>query len=169
MTTREELEAAIHTNPDDPAGYPVLADWLVTQHDPLGELIVMHAQDKTAEAQGLLEEKREDFYGPLADFLIPMANDRVRDRKLELEWFMGFVKRAHVGWETFTKKSRTQAAAEFAAFLALPITRSAQRGSRTSSGSRSGSGRPTTAPKATSRRSSRSSKARSSRSSATSV
>ncbi len=39
--TQLDLEAAIETNPDDPAAYAVYADWLQAQGDPRGELIAL--------------------------------------------------------------------------------------------------------------------------------
>jgi len=63
-----KLEAAIASDPDSPDAYLVYADWLQSQGDPRGELIVLQHANKTAAAKKLLEQNREHFWGKLADF-----------------------------------------------------------------------------------------------------
>jgi uncharacterized protein (TIGR02996 family) len=63
-----QLEAAIEADPDNPDGYLVLADWLQSQGDPRGELIVLQHASKTAEAGAHLAKHADHFWGKLAEF-----------------------------------------------------------------------------------------------------
>ncbi len=56
MPRNPVLEAAIRANREDPAGYEVYADWLQQQGSPLGELIVLQQQAKTARAAKVIDE-----------------------------------------------------------------------------------------------------------------
>ena len=63
----EKLEAAIAADPDSPDAYLVYADWLQSQGDPRGELIVLQHAKKAAAAKKLLEQNKEHFFGKMAD------------------------------------------------------------------------------------------------------
>jgi uncharacterized protein (TIGR02996 family) len=91
----KELEAAILANPDDDEACMVYADWLQTQGDPRGELAAVQQQLsrqpkskklKNQEAK-LLAQHGAHLLGRLADVL-----DMVQD----IEWHMGFIKKATV-------------------------------------------------------------------------
>jgi uncharacterized protein (TIGR02996 family) len=62
----EKLEAAIAADPDNADAYLVYADWLQSQNDPRGELIVLQHANKGAAAKKLLEQNKEHFFGKLA-------------------------------------------------------------------------------------------------------
>ncbi len=88
-----KLEAAIAANPDAADAYLVYADWLQSEGDPRGELIVLQHANKKAAAQKLLERNREHFFGKAADcldMLEPGYNDGTpttwRDGYLEALW-----------------------------------------------------------------------------------
>ena len=90
------LEAQIAEDPNDAARYLVYADWLQTQNDARGLLITLqHAMTDTAReaaAQAFLDEHRHSLLGRLDPF--------VRERDLtsvDLDWFMGFIRRARIG------------------------------------------------------------------------
>ena len=118
---REKLEAAIESNPDDVDAYLVYADYLQNQGDPRGELIVLQHQGKTAEANALIA--RAQLLGDLADFVTKAPEKARTKRVLQLEWQLGFIKRAHIGWETYRGATRDEAVGHFVQFLALPSTR----------------------------------------------
>lgn len=110
-----ELEAAIRRSPDEPDAYLVYADWLQGQGDPRGELIcVQHAID---EHRRRSRNDNERFFSQQAlaleraELLLIMTHreqlmgpvlSRVHDEDLqsyvmdlfELEWFLGFIRRA---------------------------------------------------------------------------
>lgn len=73
-TAREsKLEASIEADPDSADAYLVYADWLQTQKDPRGELIVLQHANKAA-AKRLLDTHAEAFFGTLAnlrELLVP--------------------------------------------------------------------------------------------------
>jgi uncharacterized protein (TIGR02996 family) len=104
------LEAAIIENPDDPAGYLVYADWLLTHGDPRGELIVI------AHRKGeVTDEQKATLLGRFAE---------TKPETFELEWQLGFIKSATIGWEMFAGESEDDPShVQLAAFLALPAAR----------------------------------------------
>jgi len=108
-----ELEQVILTNPDDPAGYLVYADWLQANGDPRGELIVLFERGTPEEREAFLASHAEAFLGPFA---------QRKPRTLELDWRHGFVRGATIGWKTFGK-DREQCEQDFDAFLALDSCR----------------------------------------------
>jgi uncharacterized protein (TIGR02996 family) len=63
----EKLEAAIAADPDNVDAYLVYADWLQSQSDPRGELVVLQHANKTAAAKKLLDQNKEHFFGKLAN------------------------------------------------------------------------------------------------------
>ncbi|HEU0030508.1 MAG TPA: WGR domain-containing protein [Kofleriaceae bacterium] len=87
-----ELEKAIVAKPDDADAYLVYADWLQTQGDPRGELIVLQHAGKTKQANALLAKHAEHFLGPFAT---------AKPETWELEWQHGFVRKARIGWPAF--------------------------------------------------------------------
>lgn len=113
-----ELEAAIVADPDDPAGYLVLADWLQTRGDPRGELIVLQHRE-SEQATELLERHAETFLGRFA---------ASRPETFELEWRLGFIRSATIGWEMFGgEDDEDPSHAQLADFLALPSARFVQK------------------------------------------
>jgi len=109
-----ELEREILAAPHDPAPYLVYADWLQTQGDPRGELIVRQHEDRELAAQ-FLDEHRATFLGRFAEDT-PATFD--------LEWRFGFIHRATIGWEMFAGESEDDdSGAQLAAFLRLESAR----------------------------------------------
>ncbi len=51
LTSRDELEQAITEAPEDPSRYGVLADWLLGEGDPRGELITLQLEPRRTSAQ----------------------------------------------------------------------------------------------------------------------
>ena len=89
------LEAVIAANPDDREAYLVYADWLQRVGDARGAWITLQAQGSLAAREAstaFLAEHRAALLGPLAPYVAPA--DGGDDAPLELEWFMGFVRRA---------------------------------------------------------------------------
>jgi uncharacterized protein (TIGR02996 family) len=100
MSSREALEAAIDENPDAADLYLVYADLLQSLGDPLGEVIA-HAQHSPA------------LLGPSASLL---AHDP------SPVWQHGVLRSVRLRWDTYPERD-DEAAAELAAFLALPVAR----------------------------------------------
>lgn len=79
--TRDELFDAVWANPDDDGPREVLADWLIEQGDPRGELIGLQlarargrATPTTRERErALLAEHRREWLGPIASFIRPTS------------------------------------------------------------------------------------------------
>jgi uncharacterized protein (TIGR02996 family) len=120
------IEAAIEDDSDDPTPFLVYADWLQSRGDPRGELIVFQHQGTTREADELLESQRELFLGSFATFAPERDGntDKAASRSvLELEWELGFIQSAHIGWETYSRKRPDAVAAQLREFLALPSCR----------------------------------------------
>jgi uncharacterized protein (TIGR02996 family) len=108
------LESTIIENPDDPAGYLVYADYLQTQGDPRGELIVLAHRNGD-----LTDEHKASLLGRFAD---------AKPDTFELEWQLGFIKSATIGWEMFGGEDEDDPShAQLAAFLALPAARFLQK------------------------------------------
>lgn len=108
------LEAAIIENPDDPAGYLVYADWLQQQGDPRGELIVLAHRNGD-----ISDEQKASLLGRFADS---------KPDTFELEWHLGLIKAASIGWEMFGGEDEDDPShAQLAAFLALPAARFIQK------------------------------------------
>jgi uncharacterized protein (TIGR02996 family) len=91
-----ELEAAIRANPDDPQAYLVYADWLQSQNDPRGELIVLQHTKATnpgriaaaaAQEQKLLEKHPKELLGPVG---------KDPERFTELEWRFGYFRKVKI-------------------------------------------------------------------------
>ncbi len=61
----EKLEAAIAADLDNADAYLVYADWLQSQNDPRGELIVLQHASKKPAAKKLLEQNKEHFWGKM--------------------------------------------------------------------------------------------------------
>ncbi|MEO8698673.1 MAG: TIGR02996 domain-containing protein [Kofleriaceae bacterium] len=115
MTTQADLEAAIDRDPDSAEAYLVYADVLQSQGDPLGELIVLQHQGRSTD---LVESK--GMLGTFAGF-VERDSGRRKQRKFALTWQYGFIRTAHIGWES--RGSREDSAAELRAFLELPVAR----------------------------------------------
>ncbi len=107
-----ELEAAIEKNLDDPEPWLVYADWLQSQGDVRGELIVeCHEEGDT----DCLEEHEDALLGArLAERLGGDPPD------LELDWHLGFVKSATL---KRGPDSTTDVPKMTATFLARPVCR----------------------------------------------
>ncbi|MGC4121748.1 MAG: WGR domain-containing protein [Myxococcales bacterium] len=112
-----ELEAAIAKDPASADNYLVYADWLQSQNDPRGELIVLHQRAETdkamnAKAKAFLEKNKKAFLGTFAE---------ETPEEFELEWRLGFIRKAVIAWPAFEDDgvdSRT-AARQFKQFLEL--------------------------------------------------
>jgi len=109
----DDLEREILAAPDDPQAYLVYADWLQTQGDPRGELIVR--QHEGREADSFLDEHRAEFLGRFAS---------ETPETFVLEWRRGYIKKATIGWEMFGGEDADDTSgAQLAAFLALESAR----------------------------------------------
>lgn len=114
MSNLAALEAAIIENPDDPAGYLVYADYLQTQGDPRGELIVFAHRNGE-----LSDDQKATLLGRFT---------KAKPNTFELEWQLGFIKSATIGWEMFGGEDEDDPShAQLAAFLALPAARFLQK------------------------------------------
>lgn len=110
-----DFEAAIRADPDDEGAYLVYADWLQQAGEPRGELIcVQHAlevQKRQARTQQerffgertmqleraeliLLMTQRERFFGSELAEVASVAGQRYRIDLFDLEWRLGYVRRA---------------------------------------------------------------------------
>lgn len=91
-----ELEEAIARDLRDVQARLVYADWLQSKGDPRGDLIVLQHRiyeegttPALAEAVSeIIAAHRAHFFGDLALF----------GDYLQLDWFMGFIQRARIGW-----------------------------------------------------------------------
>lgn len=107
------LEARIIENPDDPANYLVYGDWLQTQGDPRGELVVL--AQRGGDVDAYVATHAEALLGRFAT---------AKPETFALEWQFGFIKAATIGWEMFAGEDEEDPAeAQLAAFLALPAAR----------------------------------------------
>jgi uncharacterized protein (TIGR02996 family) len=126
MTGRaDDLEAAIDASidADDPQPFLVYADWLQSIGDPRGELIVLQHRGARHEADELIAAHRERLLGPFAAFTADAATRPAdQPRILELEWQLGFVHAAHIGWVAWTGEP-AEAAGQLRALLELPSCR----------------------------------------------
>jgi uncharacterized protein (TIGR02996 family) len=105
-----DLEREILAANHDPAAYLVYADWLQTQGDPRGELIIHQLRDR--DAQAYLDEHRTEFLGRFAT--------KSEDLDLELEWRGGFIKKATLAWDMFSGESEDDpSSAQLQQFLEL--------------------------------------------------
>ena len=97
-----ELEAVIAEDPGDPARYLVYADWLQLRGDARGLLIALHhaahqAPRDAARAEAaaaLLHEHRYALLGRLEPYTRPRPGHA--EIEVELDWFMGFIRRARL-------------------------------------------------------------------------
>jgi uncharacterized protein (TIGR02996 family) len=79
------LEAEIVRDPDNPAAYGVLGDWLEQNGDPRGTLIALHLAKLDAQAKKHLALHVEYLLGPLA----ALATD-------DLTWQLGYIRKVHL-------------------------------------------------------------------------
>jgi uncharacterized protein (TIGR02996 family) len=86
-----KLEAAIAAAPDDPDAYLVYADWLQSQGDPRGTLIVLQHQKKKAAANKLLEQHPEHFWGPVAEYTDCLERFPYEPLGRSTEWRWGYL------------------------------------------------------------------------------
>jgi uncharacterized protein (TIGR02996 family) len=129
-----DLEREILAANHDPAAYLVYADWLQTQGDPRGELIIHQLRDRDVkhdaerehvnvvvdrltqdllgrQMQTYLDEHRAEFLGRFAT---------TKPDAFELEWRGGFIKKAVIGWEMFGGESEDDpSSAQLQQFLEL--------------------------------------------------
>lgn len=104
-----DLEREILAANHDPAAYLVYADWLQTQGDPRGELVIRQLHDR--DAQAFLDEHRDAFLGRFAT---------TKPDAFELEWRGGFIKKAVIGWEMFAGEDKADpSSAQLEQFLRL--------------------------------------------------
>jgi len=123
MTDVAQLEAAILADPHDPAAYLVYADYLQSQGDPRGELIVKHVNG--VDVSDLLAQHH--FLGPLmtwADFM-PASGYRPRKaRKANVTWKHGFIAKLDLSWGMYENGGTTeQARVELVEILSHPSCR----------------------------------------------
>jgi uncharacterized protein (TIGR02996 family) len=95
--TNPALEKAILANPDDVEARLVYADWLQSEGDPRGELIVMQHQKHDERAQEFIEKNKRSLLGPLRKFETTFdgSNDPC------FAWSLGFIKSARFARDSF--------------------------------------------------------------------
>jgi uncharacterized protein (TIGR02996 family) len=109
-----DLEAAILAAPHDPQAYLVYADWLQSQGDPRGELIVLQHEDRDL-ANAHLDKHRETFLGRFAT---------QTPETFDLEWRFGYIQSATIGWEIFSGENEDDPSSkQLADFLRLESAR----------------------------------------------
>jgi uncharacterized protein (TIGR02996 family) len=81
----QALEAEILADPDNPAAYGVLGDWLEQHGDPRGPLIALQIAKLDAQAKKHLAAHGDYLLGPLAQ----LATD-------DLSWQFGFIRKVHL-------------------------------------------------------------------------
>jgi uncharacterized protein (TIGR02996 family) len=86
-----ELEAVIAADPDNPAHYAVLGDWLQSRGDPRGQLIALELADDKA-ARKFLGKHLDEFLGPLAPY------EKASPEPL-FTWRFGFIQQAYLHGE----------------------------------------------------------------------
>lgn len=96
MAQNPEIEHKLIENPDDVDTYLVYADFLQSQGDPRGELIVLHQQGKQAEAEALLEKHAEHFYGDFNHYRHTLEGDE----QPAFDWHLGFIRSARLGYDS---------------------------------------------------------------------
>jgi uncharacterized protein (TIGR02996 family) len=89
-----ELEKAIRANPEDPEAYLVYADWMQANGELRGELAVLQHANKKKEANAMLRKYAGWFLDDFAKKHAPEV--------FELEWFCGFIRKARIGWASFS-------------------------------------------------------------------
>jgi uncharacterized protein (TIGR02996 family) len=126
-----QLEAAIEKNLNDPAPYLVYADWLQSQGDPLGELIMLQAQGNEAAATALINKNDEAFLGVLSKFVADKKDPRTEkknryssgERGYFAEWQFGFIKHLDWRWDAFDLHTSDDPNEDLKALLELPTAR----------------------------------------------
>src|SRR5688572_17539545 len=97
-----DLEAAIAANPDDPDPYLVYADWLQSQGDPRGELIVVqHGWHQKPEFRKWQELTRLDanLQEKHAAALLGEFADKEKQKHVKFTWHLGFWKSVRLATE----------------------------------------------------------------------
>jgi uncharacterized protein (TIGR02996 family) len=94
MARHPELEAKLIDNPGDAEARLVYADFLQSNGDPRGELIVMQHRGNNADAY--VEQHKDALLGPLARFQKTFDHES----KSAFEWHLGFIQNALVGYES---------------------------------------------------------------------
>lgn len=100
MGKREELEAKMIENPSDVDLRMVYADLLQSAGDPRGELIVLQQRGKGAEVDAYLAKHGDALLGPLAAYTKTFDHEP----KDAFEWHLGFIRKAIVGYESYSDK-----------------------------------------------------------------
>lgn len=93
---RRELEAKLIANPDNADAFLVYADYLQTQGDPRGELIMLHHTGKMDEAKDYLEQHKEVLLGPLANYRTTFDGEAAD----AFEWRLGFIRSARLSYDS---------------------------------------------------------------------
>ena len=87
-----DLEKPLYENPSNKEAALVYADWLQGEGDPRGELISLHAEGKTKEADALIKKHKDHLLGDLVQW----TEEGDYGRNLTLKWELGFIKSARV-------------------------------------------------------------------------
>jgi uncharacterized protein (TIGR02996 family) len=90
VTDVAELEAQIRANPDDIAARLVYADWLQSQGDPFGELVMLQHQLETGPTTKTLKRRERAW----------LAQHVVLPRRCAVTWRLGFVRTLRVRTRT---------------------------------------------------------------------
>lgn len=114
-----ELERAIDSNPEDAAAWSVYADWLQGQGDPRGELIALMTAGKAAQAQALIDSRKDYFLGPLAEH----TKTKDHAQRDAFVWKNGFIHAAHLTHDSYAAKSATPLASVLRQIFEHPSAR----------------------------------------------
>jgi len=110
-----DLEAAIHAAPDSRQAWEVYADFLSTQGDPRGELILLHyaAQDGAGDAKAINARAKEVFDAHSDSWMgKELAKLAAAEAEVfSLDWWCGFIIGATVGvsWDEDVADTPAQA------------------------------------------------------------
>lgn len=98
MAQRADLEAKMIENPGDVDLRMVYADLLQSAGDPRGELIVLQHRGNQADVDAYLAKHEDALLGPLVRF--KKRFDAAESDAFE--WHLGFIRKATIGYESYT-------------------------------------------------------------------
>jgi uncharacterized protein (TIGR02996 family) len=97
MARNKELEAKLIEDPTNVDIHMVYADFLQSNGDPRGELIMLQNAGKTKEAEALLEKHADQFYGDV----LPIYSKTIDGSGTDAyEWRLGFIRKAIFSYDS---------------------------------------------------------------------
>lgn len=97
MARNADLEAKLIDDPTNVDIHLVYADFLQSNGDPRGELIMLQNAGKTKEAEALLEKHADQFYGDVLPIYRKTIDGSGEDA---FEWRLGFIRRAILSYDS---------------------------------------------------------------------